>query len=284
MAKFEKRYPNFECSEYDYGSLQEREYYGAVHLTLKFADGVVYHTYFDFKDFLDFHKRKKSSLHRLVEKTYSEMRGWGSRYFELIERLQEDESIDLFEFFAEFIELVDNDLSEKYQMIRSRRKDLKDRTQQSIAPKEEIFINDDDEEEDEEEETIAEQEVVVAEKTEVSKQEAPTAEEEEDEEEGVSPYELDRKKFDEILKDTTDDIFESLKTKFFPQMEYFQRRYPTKWKLLIENIESVLLSFEIGLLQELMPQLNDDEYREYEIKYNSEKADMSADDEPPSGK
>ena len=87
MAKVEKRHPDFECTEYDYGDLPHRDYNGCINATLKFTDNIELYVYFEFKEFLDYHKRKKTNLQRVVENLYSQMRGWGSRYFELIEKI-----------------------------------------------------------------------------------------------------------------------------------------------------------------------------------------------------
>ena len=108
--------------------------------------------------------------------------------------------------------------------------------------------------------------------------------EEEEEEDEESPYDLDRKKFQQLLEQGSNDMYDALKINFFPQMAYFQRRYPNKWKSLNENLEEFLQSFEDQLLDAMLPALDDDEYREFDIKYNSEKANMSDEDEPPTAR
>ena len=112
----------------------------------------------------------------------------------------------------------------------------------------------------------------------------PEIEEEEDETEEESPYDKDRKKFKQLLVKGSNDMYDALKGHFFTEMAYFQRRYPIKWKSFTENLEEVLQSFEDELLDAMLPQLDDDEYREFDLKYNSEQADMSDDDEPPTAR
>ena len=94
MAKHEKQYPDFECIEYDYGDVSHREYSGEIRATIRFSDSINLYFYLDFKEFLDYHKRKKTDFFRAYEKIYSQMNGWGSRYFELIETLQDEDDID----------------------------------------------------------------------------------------------------------------------------------------------------------------------------------------------
>ena len=43
-------------------------------------------------------------------------------------------------------------------------------------------------------------------------------------------------------------------------------------------------NFEDELLHEMLPQLDEEEYREFDIKYNSQKADMSDEEEPPTAR
>ena len=263
MAKREKQYPDFECTEYDYGNLGHRQYEGSIYATLKFADEIEIGVFFEFKDFLDYHKRKNSPLAKTVESIYSKMKGWGSRYFELIEQIQADDEVDLFELFVQFIEDSEEDIGEKYENRRIRVEEIK-----RIKAK------------------AAQREKEVVEKMEEMKPaiEKPAEEEEEEEDNEISPYDKDRNKFEETLKNATNDMYEALKVNFFPQMEYFHRRYPTKWKLLKETLELFLVNFEDEMMHEMMPYLDEGEYREFDIKYNSEKADMSDDDEPPTAR
>ncbi len=261
MAKREKQHPNFECTEYDYGNLDHRQYEGNIFATLKFSDGVDIIVFFDFKDFLDYHKRKKSHLHRTVESIYHDMRGWGSRYFELIELLQEEEDVDLFELFVEYVEETEEELVDKYEARRYRIQELN-----RIKPPK------------------AHDELKVKEITGKKHTPATSLEEEEDDEDEVSPYDRDRAKFEEVLKLASNDMYEALKSSFFPQMEYFQRRYPSRWKTLTENLEMFFQNFEDEMLHEMLPQLDEDEYREFDIKYNSQKADMSDEEEPPTAR
>ena len=260
MAKREKQHPDFECVEYDYGNLDHRQYGGNIFATLKFTDGVDIIVYFDFKDFLDYHKRKKSPFHRTVESVYQDMRGWGSRYFELIELLQDEDDVDLFELFVEYVEDTEEELVEKYEARRYRIQEIN-----RIKP------------------PMAHEEQKVKEKKEKKSEPEPLVEEEDDDDE-VSPYDRDREKFEEMLKQASNDMYEALKTQFFPQMEYFQRRYPIRWKSLTENLEMFFQNFEDEMLHEMLPQLDEEEYREFDIKYNSQKADMSDDDEPPTAR
>ncbi len=260
MAKLEKQYPDFECVEYDYGDLDRRKYYGTIHASIKFADGVDIFLRFDFKDFLDFHKRKRTNFYRIMETTYANMGGWGSRYFELIELLQEEDEIDLFELFCEYIELTQGDFAEKYESRRYKIQAAPKRT--PPAPSEEQKL----------------QEVTK------NKKEIQSILEEEEEEEEESPYDSDRKKFYTQLKQASNDMYDALKINFFPQMEYFQRRYPSRWKTLTDNLEIFLQNFEDEMLHEMLPELDEDEYREFDIKYNSQKADMSDEDEPPTAR
>lgn len=260
MAKREKQHPDFECVEYDYGNLDHRQYGGNIFATLKFTDGVDIIVYFDFKDFLDYHKRKKSPFHRTVESVYQDMRGWGSRYFELIELLQDEDDVDLFELFVEYVEDTEEELVEKYEARRYRIQEIN-----RIKP------------------PMAHEEQKVKEKKEKKSEPEPLVEEEDDDDE-VSPYDRDREKFEEILKEASNDMYEALKVQFFSQMEYFQRRYPIRWKTLTENLEMFLQNFEDEMLHEMLPQLDEEEYREFDIKYNSQKADMSDEEEPPTAR
>lgn len=267
MAKLEKQYPPFECVEYDYGHLSRRDYEGPVYVTLKFADSVDLYVYFYFREFLDFHKRKKSPLHRAVERLLTEINGWGSRHFELIERLQAEESLDLFQLFAEYIEFVEEELAEQYETRRYKIEEMKSK---NLPFTNEPLNNSED--------SMYKKELSP------SLIEDDTSEEEEEEEDEESPYDLDRKKFQQLLEQGSNDMYDALKINFFPQMAYFQRRYPNKWKSLNENLEEFLQSFEDQLLDAMLPALDDDEYREFDIKYNSEKANMSDEDEPPTAR
>lgn len=268
MAKLEKRYPPFECVEYDYGRLFHREYDGVIHASIQFADNVDLHVHFYFKEFLDFHKRKKDRLHKAVEQALSEMNGWGSRHFALIERLQADESLDIFRFFAEFIEATGDDMEERYEQRRYRIEELRHKTPQNHQPPPQN-----------------------REKPKVKKEPPPPPPKDDDddddddmEEEGESPYDLDRRKFHELLQIASNDMYDALKVNFFPQIGNLQRRYPTKFKALNENIEEILYHFEAQMMGELFPELDDNEYKEFDIIYNSQKADMSDDDEPPTAR
>ena len=283
MAKHEKQYPSFECTEYDYGNVSHRAYRGSIHATLKFADGMSLYFFFEFKEFLDYHKRKKTDFFRVYESVYSQMNGWGSRYFELIELLQDEDEIDLFELFAEYIELTEPDFAEKYEAMRIRINKIK-----LLMPTEpEIVTQEEDDEEDDEDEDEDEEGKEALGTDEINQEEVstltPVVEEEEDEDE-ESPYDRDRGKFHELLKEASDDMFDTLKIDFLPQMEYFQRRYPTKWKSFMENLEDILQNFEDEMLEAMFPLLDENEYREYDIKYNSQKADMSEEDEPPTAR
>ena len=222
MAKREKQYPDFECTEYDYGNLGHRHYEGSIYASLKFADNIEVGVFFEFKDFLDYHKRRNSPLAKTVEKLYSKMTGWGSRYFELIEQLQAEEDIDLFELFVHFIEDSEEEIAEKYENRRIRVEEIK-------RIKAKAALRDKD----------------VVEKTEEIKPEPEKPLDEEGEEENeISPYDRDREKFAEILKHATNDMYEALKVNFFPQMDYYHRRYPTKWRSLKETLELFLINFE----------------------------------------
>lgn len=293
MAKLEKQYPSFECVEYDYGQLSNRDYSGPIYAVLKFADNVDIHVYFYFKDFLDFHKRKKSPLHKAVERLLTEINGWGSRHFLLIERLQAEESIDLFQLFAEFIEFIEEDLGEQYDSRRHRIEELrrshssaayeqkKEAEQYKETPpiiEDDDFIEDDFIEDDEFIENDTKHEDIKNENT----QYEDTGDDDDDDNE--SPYNNDRRKLQELLEQSSNDMYEALKINFFPQMPYFQRRYPSRWKVLTGNIEDILQNFENQLLDALLPRLNDDEFREFDIKYNSQKADMSDEEEPPTAR
>ncbi len=258
MAKREKQHPDFECIEYDYGNLDHRLYEGNIFATLKFADEVDFIVYFDFKDFLDYHKRKKSPFHRTVESVYLDMKGWGSRYFELIELLQEEDDVDLFELFVDYIEETEEELVNKYEARRYRIQEAN-----RIKP-------------------VVVEEQKVKEIKEIKPESEPLVEEDDDDD--ISPYDRDRAKFEEILKQASNDMYDALKADFFPKMEYFYRRYPSRWKSLTENLEMFFQNFEDEMLHEMLPQLDDEEYREFDIKYNSQKADMSDDDEPPTAR
>lgn len=260
MAKREKQHPDFECIEYDYGNLGHRQYVGSIFATLKFTDGVDIVVYFDFKDFLDYHKRKKTPFHRVVESVYQDIRGWGSRYFELIEFLQDEDDVDLFELFVQYVEETEEELVERYENRRYRIQEMS----QNKPP-------------------IVHEEQKVKEKKE-KKTEPSLPIEEEDDDDEISPYDSDRQKFAEILKHASNDMYEALKTDFFPQMEYFQRRYPSRWKSLTENLEMFFQNFEVEMLQEMLPRLDDEEYKEFDIIFNSQKADMSEEEEPPTAR
>jgi hypothetical protein len=303
MAKLEKQYPDFECVEYDYGDLAHREYYGAIHAHLKFADDIRVSVVLDFKEFLEYHKRKKSDCHKAVERIYADMRGWGSRYFEMIEILQEDDDIDLFELFKEYLDLTYENLFEEYEYMRVY---LKERDRHPIEAVKESQINpnissqnknnteeilefesveeeeEEEVEEDDDDEEEAEEEQEDDDTPSEKQKDSPLhTQDDDDDEHEETPYDRDRKKFVELVQEGTDDMYEALKTNFFPQMEYFQRRYPNKWKAFTETFENLLSTLETELIDEMMPQLNDYEYREFDLKYNSQKADMSEDDIPP---
>ena len=264
MAKLEKQYPEYECIEYDYGDLDHRQYEGVIYASLKFTDEVDISVYFDFKDFLDYHKRKRTPFYKSVETIYGKMKGWGSRYFELIELLQAEDDIDLFELFVQYVEETEEELLEKYETRRERIKEINKR--KALLPPVEEKLPEKKEEKKEE------------------KVESVTPVEEEEEEDGVMPYDQDREKFRDLLKVASNDMYEALKTHFFPQIEYFQRRYPSRWKSLTENLEIFFQNFEDEMLHEMLPHLDDSEYREFEIKYNSQKADMSEEEEPPTAR
>ncbi len=272
MAKLEKQYPDFECVEYDYGDLAHREYYGTIHAHLKFADEVKMAIVFEFKDFLDFHKRKKSECHRVVERIYRELRGWGSRYFELIEILQDQDEVDLFELFAEYIELTVHDFPEMYQTMRFR---IQNRDKKPLQVVAESQVNSNSQSDNKKNAPQNEEITLLPEEN-----DGQTDDEDDDDDE-ESPYDKDRKKFHDLVQEGTDEMFEALKHDFFPQMEYFQRRYPSKWKTFMLTIENLFYNFENELIDEMMPELNEEEYREFDIKYNSQKADMSDDEIPP---
>ena len=55
-------------------------------------------------------------------------------------------------------------------------------------------------------------------------------------------------------------------------------------EMLTENLEIFFQNFEDEMLHEMLPHLDDSEYREFEIKYNSQKADMSEEEEPPTAR
>ncbi len=260
MAKREKQHPDFECIEYDYGNLDHRQYVGNIFATLRFADGIEFDVYFDFKDFLDYHKRKKSPFHRTVESIYQDMMGWGSRYFELIEILQAEEDVDMFKLFVEYTEETEEELVERYEKRRYRIQEM-----------------------NQDKPSLKQEEKKLKEKKE-KKSEPPLHIEEEEEDDEISPYDRDREKFAEMLKHASNDMFEALKTQFFPQMEYFQRRYPSRWKSLTENLEMFFQNFEDEMLHEMLPHLDEEEYKEFDIKYNSQKADMSDEEEPPTAR
>ena len=265
MARLEKQYPPFECIEYDYGSLAHREYEGEIYATLKFTDGVDLHVYFEFKDFLDHHKRKKSPFYRSMEHVLNKMSGWGSRYFELIEELQADDSLDMFQLFADFIEILEDELLDRYE---HQRYNIAEAKRDAMALK------------------YAQRDIQspVEPKKEKEKKPEPEPEEDDDETEEESPYDKDRKKFEKLLFKGSNEMYDALKVNFFPEMAYFQRRYPSKWKSFTENLEEILQSFEDHMLDAMLPELDEDEYMEFDLKYNSEKADMSDDDEPPTAR
>lgn len=303
MAKLEKQYPSFECIEYDYGQLSNRDYNGPIYAVLKFADNIDMHVYFYFKDFLDFHKRKKSPLHKAVERLLTEINGWGSRHFLLIERLQTEEGLDLFQLFAEFIEFIEEDLGEQYHSRRHRIEEMRRSNSSSAHERqnkeaeqykgtppiiededfiEDDFIDDDFDEDDFGEDDFIEDDTKYEEVKDKDVRDEDTGDDDDDDNE--SPYNNDRKKLQELLEQSSNDMYEALKINFFPQMPYFQRRYPSRWKVLTENLEEILQNFENQLLDALLPRLNDDEFREFDIKYNSQKADMSDEEEPPTAR
>ncbi|MBL7818428.1 MAG: hypothetical protein JNL70_25680 [Saprospiraceae bacterium] len=332
MAKNEKKYPEFECSEYEYGDLSHREYYGSITATFNFTDGTDVLFNFYFKDFLDFHKRKKTDFHRTIDRIYSKIRGWGSRHFPLIKKLQEEEGVDMFLQFALYAEQnEENELIERYESTKRSVAEYLSRIESEAADKNEHVndsdtindtdINSDDEliyeqpvqteaisndaaEEEEDDILIDEEDQDEEEENEEEEEEDEEEEEEEDNEDEIadenkadevmeekeedddyeeSPYDRDRKKFRETVEAATDDMYEALKINFFPQMEYFHRRYPTRWKTLNENIESLLQNFEEGLQSEMLPYLDESAYRDFDIRYNSQKADAT-EEEPPTAR
>ena len=127
-----------------------------------------------------------------MEHVLNKMSGWGSRYFELIEELQADESIDMFQLFADFIEVLEDELFERYER---QRYNIEEAKRNALALK------------------YAQRDVQseVEPKKKKEKKPEPEPEEDEDETEEESPYDKDRKKFEKLLFKGSNEMYDALK-------------------------------------------------------------------------
>jgi hypothetical protein len=259
-SKTKKSLASFEVEEYEYGNLTNREEEGTIFINLKFSNKKNIHLHFEFHDFITNHKRKKTEFYKKFFEARQKVLGWGSRYYDLVDNAEEFE-FDFFELFREY--LTDNEITynayqenlELIKRIKENDKVRKENPPKPLTPEEEA----------EKKQKQIEWDEYMAEHN----------------EQRESPYEHDRTKLWEIVADATDDMYEALKEHFYPQMEQYQKRYPSLMKDLEDRVLSSLREFEENI-SDLMPYHSQD-FDENFIKWNSEKADTkNEEDVPPS--
>ena len=173
----------------------------------------------------------------------------------------------MFKLFAEFIEHIEEDLAEQYDERRHRIEEIRRKNVLALQERQK-----------KEAQQIKEPPPIV------ETSEDTTGDDDDDDEDEIAPYNRDREQLQKLVEQSSNDMYEALKINFFPQMAYFQRRYPSRCKDLTTTIEEVLHLFEEQLLNGILPKLNDEEFEEFDIQYNSQKADMSHEDEPPTAR
>jgi hypothetical protein len=259
--KSKKSHPPFEVEEYDFGHLSNRDESGSVFIHVKFNGKTSVYFPFEFHEFIIFHKRKKTEFYKNFIEARQLLMGWGTRYYDLVESSEECE----FDFFTLFKEYLNNhELTfDAYKNHLENVKDvkLKEKEFKLNPPKIETLSI---EEMAEKSRKNVEWDEYCAEQNELKN----------------SPYEQDRVKLVDIVADATDDMYEALRDDFFLKMEHYQKYYPNLMKDLEENIFDAFRDFEERIIN-MMP-YNLQEFDEQYIKWNSEKALDSEDDEPPS--
>ena len=258
-SKSKKKLPPFEVEEYEYGNLTNRDESGSIFISLKFGIKKKINFHFDFHDFIIYHKRKKTEFYKKFIETRQKCNGWGTRYFEIVENAEEFD-FNFFDLFKEY--LTDNELTnEAYQerlnflkKIKEQDQILKDNPPKPLTPEQ---VAEDKRKQLEWDDYMTERQ-----------------------EQRESPYEQDRSRLWEVVADATDDMYDALKEHFLPQMEIYQKRYPSLMKELEYKVFESLREFEENIAG-LLP-YDQQDFDEHYIKWNSEKAETKEEEEPPS--